>query len=201
MGIKKMSLGRRTAAAGAAAEAASPGGAAFARAGAAGRKTGLGQTPVEAMSGWLTRMPFSSQQRALTVGVVVSLSALRASGYLDNRQAGNGAAQIEVTGDMLMHSQRLGKAVPVALLGNAQAFKQLRESKEQMTADLMALQNGSDEKHVRATSGAAEPLLEKAMGSWKRSEKSAADVLAQQAILTTIGQTLQIFNASNPELL
>ncbi|HBO80128.1 MAG TPA: chemotaxis protein, partial [Cupriavidus sp.] len=201
MGIKKIGLGRRTAAAGAAAEVAAPGGAAFAAAGAARQQGGLGQTPVEMMSGWLMRMPFSAQQRALTVGVVVSLSALLASVYLDNRQASNGAAQIEVTGDMLMHSQRLGKAVPVALLGNAQAFKQLRESKEQLTTDMLALQNGSDEKHVRATSGPGEPLLEKAMGSWKRSEKSAADVLAQQAILTTIGQTLQIFNASNPELL
>ncbi|MBU68075.1 MAG: chemotaxis protein [Cupriavidus sp.] len=199
MGIKKISLGRRTAAAGVAAQAAAPRASMFAK-GDAGQG-GLGRSPVELMTGWLSRMPFSSQQRALTVGVVVSLLALLASVYLDNRQATNGAAQIEIAGDMLMHSQRLGKAVPVALLGNAQAFTQLRQSKEQLTADLLALQNGSDEKHVRATTGAAEPLLEKAFSSWKRSEKSAADVLAQQPILTTIGQTLQIFNASNPELL
>ncbi len=54
---------------------------------------------------------------------------------------------------------------------------------------------------MSATTGTAVPLLETAMNSWKRSEKSAGDVLAQQPILTTIGQTLQIFNASNPELL
>jgi twitching motility protein PilJ len=118
------------------------------------------------MSGWLSRMPFSSQQRALTVGVVVSLLALLASVYLDNRQATNGAAQIEIAGDMLMHSQRLGKAVPVALLGNAQAFTQLRQSKEQLTADLLALQNGSDEKHVRATTGPASRC-------WKRPSRGS----------------------------
>lgn len=198
MGIKKISLGRRTASAGAAADSA-PRASVFAgnRAGAGG----LGRTPMDLMAGWLARIPFASQQRVLTVGVVASLAVLLISVYLDNRQATNGAAQIEIAGDMLMHSQRLGKAVPVALLGNAQAFKQLKESKEQVTADLLALANGSDEKHVRATAGAAEPLLEKATTSWKRSEKSAADVLAQQPILTTIGQTLQIFNASNPELL
>ncbi len=146
-------------------------------------------------------MPFSSQQRLLTVGVVVSLVALLGSVYLDNRIANNAAAQIEIAGDMLMHSQRLGKAVPVALLGNAQAFTQLRQSKDALAGDLKALQEGSDEQRVRATTGAAEPLLESAMQSWKRSEKSAADVLAQQPVLNTIGQTLQIFNASNPELL
>ncbi|MGO4279415.1 methyl-accepting chemotaxis sensory transducer [Cupriavidus sp. OV038] len=201
MGIKKMSLGRRTAAAGAAAEAVAPRRSVFAKGSAGADKGGLGRTPVEQLSGWLSRMPFASQQRTLTVGVVVSLVALLASVYLDNRQATNGAAQIEIAGNMLMHSQRLGKAVPVALLGNAQAFTQLRQSKEQLTADLLALQNGSDEKHVSATTGTAIPLLETAMNSWKRSEKSAGDVLAQQPILTTIGQTLQIFNASNPELL
>ena len=80
MGIKKIGLGRRTAAAGAAAEVAAPGGAAFAAAGAARQQGGLGQTPVEMMSGWLMRMPFSAQQRALTVGrggVAVGAARLR----------------------------------------------------------------------------------------------------------------------------
>ena len=36
-----------------------------------GNDSELAQTPVEMMSGWLSRMPFSSQQRLLTGGVVV----------------------------------------------------------------------------------------------------------------------------------
>ena len=198
MGFKKISLGSRKPAAEAAAGLVED------RAGAAAagmRAGGLGRSPVDAVSSWLERMPFSSQQRALTIGVVVSLVALLGSVYMDNRIANNAAAQIEVSGDMLMHSQRLGKAAPVALLGNVQAFTQLRQSKEALAEDLQALLAGSAEKQVRATTGAAQPLLETAISSWKRSEKSAADVLAQQPVLTTIGQTLQVFNASNPELL
>ncbi|MDR3381069.1 methyl-accepting chemotaxis protein [Cupriavidus basilensis] len=190
MGFKMFSLGRQAPAAGAAELAAD--------AAAAPSKR---STPAETLSGRLSRIPFASQQRALTTGVVVSLAALLASVYFDNREANNGAAQIEIAGDMLMHSQRLAKAVPVALLGNAQAFTQLRQSKSELAGDLQALQNGSDAKHVRATGAAAAPLLEKAMESWQRTEKTAGDVLAQQPTLTTIGQTLQIFNASNPELL
>lgn len=208
MGFKKFSLGRRTPAADAATGLADGlDGTGLAYAGGPEpaplppAAAGLGATPLEHVGRWLGRMPFASQQRLLTVGVVVSLVALLGSVYLDNRIANNAAAQIEVAGDMLMHSQRLGKAVPVALLGNAQAFTQLRQSRDALSGDLKALQQGSDEKRVRATTGAAEPLLEAAMASWQRSEKSAADVLAQQPVLTTIGQTLQIFNASNPELL
>ncbi|WP_416047816.1 methyl-accepting chemotaxis protein [Cupriavidus basilensis] len=190
MGFKMFSLGRQAPAAGAAELAADAAAAPSTR-----------STPAETLSGRLSRIPFASQQRALTIGVVVSLAALLASVYFDNREANNGAAQIEIAGDMLMHSQRLAKAVPVALLGNAQAFTQLRQSKSELAGDLQALQDGSDAKHVRATGAAAAPLLEKAMESWQRTEKSAGDVLAQQPTLTTIGQTLQIFNASNPELL
>ncbi|MHA7679454.1 methyl-accepting chemotaxis protein [Cupriavidus sp. PET2-C1] len=190
MGFKMFSLGRQAPAAGAAELAADAAAAPSTR-----------STPAETLSGRLSRIPFASQQRALTIGVVLSLAALLASVYFDNREADNGAAQIEIAGDMLMHSQRLAKAVPVALLGNAQAFTQLRQSKSELAGDLQALQNGSDAKHVRATGAAAAPLLEKAMESWQRTEKSAGDVLAQQPTLTTIGQTLQIFNASNPELL
>ena len=201
MGFKKISLGRRKPAADAAAGLVGDSAGAAPSASTAPRADGLGRTPLEAVSALLSRMPFSSQQRALTIGVVVSLVALLGSVYMDNRIANNAAAQIEISGDMLMHSQRLGKAAPVALLGNMQAFTQLRQSKEALAADLQALQAGSDDRHVRATTGEAQPLLETAISSWKRSEKSAADVLAQQAVLTTIGQTLQVFNASNPELL
>ncbi|MDW3686496.1 methyl-accepting chemotaxis protein [Cupriavidus sp. CV2] len=190
MGFKMFSLGRQAPAAGAAELAVDAAAAPITR-----------STPAEKLSGRLSRIPFASQQRALTAGVVLSLVALLASVYFDNREANNGAAQIEIAGDMLMHSQRLAKAVPVALLGNAQAFTQLRQSKSELAGDLQALQAGSEAKHVRATGAVAAPLLEKAMESWQRTEKSAGDVLAQQPTLTTIGQTLQIFNASNPELL
>ncbi|GAB7548783.1 methyl-accepting chemotaxis protein [Cupriavidus sp. D39] len=190
MGFKMFSLGRQAPAAGAAELAVDAAAAPITR-----------STPAEKLSGRLSRIPFASQQRALTAGVVLSLVALLASVYFDNREANNGAAQIEIAGDMLMHSQRLAKAVPVALLGNAQAFTQLRQSKSELAGDLQALQDGSEAKHVRATGAVAAPLLEKAMESWQRTEKSAGDVLAQQPTLTTIGQTLQIFNASNPELL
>ncbi|KJK22464.1 chemotaxis protein [Burkholderiaceae bacterium 16] len=190
MGFKMFNLGRQAQMASAAEPAVN-----------AAAAPGTRSTPARRFSDRLSRLPFASQQRALTAGVVLSLTALLVSVYFDNREANNGAAQIEIAGDMLMHSQRLAKAVPVALLGNAQAFTQLRQSKSELAGDLQALKSGSDAKHVRATGEAAAPLLEKAMESWQRTEKSAGDVLAQQPTLTTIGQTLQIFNASNPELL
>ncbi|MBY4945830.1 methyl-accepting chemotaxis protein [Cupriavidus respiraculi] len=204
MGFKGLSLGRRAPAASVAADM----GAAFAAPAGAAADAAPKRGPREPrraaadrVGAMLSRLPFATRQRALTAGVVLSLLTLLASVYFDNRQANNAAAQIEIAGDMLMHSQRLAKAVPVALLGNPQAFVQLRQSKEQLATDLQALRDGSGDRRVRATTGEAAPLLDQAMGSWQRTEKSAADVLLQQPTLITIGKTLQIFNASNPELL
>ncbi|GCB04074.1 methyl-accepting chemotaxis protein [Ralstonia sp. SET104] len=166
-----------------------------------GGSTQLGRTPMDAVVGWMERVPFAAQQRVFTIGLLVGLLALLISVYLDNRQANNGSVQIEIAGDTLMHSQRLAKAVPVALLGNANAFAQLKESRARLQENLEALKNGNAERGVRASGGEAEALLDKSIEEWKRSDKSAQAILAQEKTLVAVGKTLNVFNASNPELL
>lgn len=95
----------------------------------AGPPSQLSHGPIDKVVGWIERVPFVAQQRVFTVGLLAGLVALLASIYFDNRQANNGSLQIEIAGDTLMHSQRLAKAVPVALLGNESAFTQLKESR------------------------------------------------------------------------
>ena len=167
----------------------------------AGTPTQLGRSPMDAVVGWMERVPFAAQQRVFTIGLVVGLLALLISVYLDNRQANNGSVQIEIAGDTLMHSQRLAKAVPVALLGNTNAFAQLKESRARLQENLDALKNGNSERGVRASGGEAEALLDKSIEEWKRSDKSAQAILAQEKTLVAVGKTLNVFNASNPELL
>jgi len=167
----------------------------------AGPPTQLGRSPMDAVVGWMERVPFAAQQRVFTIGLVVGLLALLISVYLDNRQANNGSVQIEIAGDTLMHSQRLAKAVPVALLGNTNAFAQLKESRARLQENLDALKNGNSERGVRASGGEAEALLDKSIEEWKRSDKSAQAILAQEKTLVAVGKTLNVFNASNPELL
>ncbi|MWU66283.1 type IV pili methyl-accepting chemotaxis transducer N-terminal domain-containing protein, partial [Escherichia coli] len=52
-----------------------------------------------------------------------------------------------------------------------------------------------------ASGGDAEALLDKSIEEWKRSDKSAQAILAQEKTLVAVGKTLNVFNASNPELL
>lgn len=168
----------------------------------AGPPSQLSHGPIDTVVGWLERVPFAAQQRVFTIGLLAGLVALLVSIYLDNSQANNGSLQIEIAGDTLMHSQRLAKAVPVALLGNENAFTQLKESRARLQSNLEALKNGSADRGVRATTGGdAQVLLDKSIEEWKRSEKSAQAVLTQEKTLVAVGKTLNVFNASNPELL
>uniref|UniRef100_UPI00066E72C2 methyl-accepting chemotaxis protein n=2 Tax=Ralstonia solanacearum TaxID=305 RepID=UPI00066E72C2 len=168
----------------------------------AGPPSQLSHGPIDTVVGWMGRVPFVAQQRVFTVGLLIGLVALLASIYFDNRQANNGSLQIEIAGDTLMHSQRLAKAVPVALLGNENAFNQLKESRARLQSNLEALKTGAADRGLSATAGGeAKALLDKSIEEWKRSEKSAQAVLAQEKTLVAVGKTLNVFNASNPELL
>ena len=80
--------------------------------------------------------------RALIWGSLALLVVFVAMVALDLRGKSDEAAFAETTGDMLMHSQRLAKAVPIAIQGDPAAFAQLRESRDQLAAAIVALDQG-----------------------------------------------------------
>ncbi|MGA2550143.1 MAG: methyl-accepting chemotaxis protein [Burkholderiaceae bacterium] len=121
----------------------------------------------------------------------------------DLTQASNQAAYAEITGDSLMHSQRLAKAVPAALQGNPDAFSQLRDSRDRLDENLAILTNGGslNNRSVPASSAEIQPILASLTQDWKRTQKNATIVLDNEGILTTIGNTLKALNDANPNLL
>jgi twitching motility protein PilJ len=123
--------------------------------------------------------------------------------FLDLSQASSQASYAEITGDSLMHSQRLAKAVPEALVGNEQAFEQLADSRDRMNENLRTLTDGGElnGKRVPRSSARIQPILERVEEQWSRTDKQAGIVLDNKQVLTNIGQTLRALNDSNPTLL
>ncbi len=158
---------------------------------------------------WTSRLPIIggmqlvSQIRYLSAAASVILIILVVFVYLDLSQASNEAAYTQITGDSLMHSQRLAKAVPAALQGNEEAFNELQDSRDRMIANLRTLKDGGDLNgtSVPASDAAIQPTLEKVTADWARTEESATVVLDNKQILTTIGATLRALNDANPTLL
>ena len=148
-------------------------------------------------------LPLSSQFSVLLLIALIGVIVGGVFVYRDLNQAGYEASYAELTGDSLMHSQRLAKAVPAALQGNTDAFRQLRESDDEFSRNLNILTYGGllHGRVVPPSSPAIQTQLTALTEEWRQTDQNAKIVLANQATLTTIGTTLKSLNESNPTLL
>ena len=120
--------------------------------------------------------------------------------FYDLRQASIGTLYIATVGKLRMLSQRLAKAAQQASQGNPDAFKQLRESRDEFAAHL--LMNGGQVGGVTlpASSEQDAPALEILETRWKKNERKATLVLAEQSNLLNLSRAVRAINVSNPAL-
>jgi twitching motility protein PilJ len=141
----------------------------------------------------------AEQQRILFIMVGLGLVGLILMTVLSLVGANRGAAQVGASGQALMQSQRLAKAISQALIGSPQAFPEVRESADVLVRNVRGLRTGEGDVSVApsAVQGSIEPLLPLI----DRAEKNAATVLGQQQILTQVGQALRAINRQSSDLL
>src|SRR3954469_18344524 len=122
---------------------------------------------------------------------------------LDARQGTFGTLYIASVGKIRMLSQRLAKAAQQASQGNIEAFKQLKESRDEFAALMKLLSDGglTAGTSLPATSAAAKPALDALDKEWKKTEKNSGLVINEQANLVALGNAVRSINASNPTLL
>src|SRR5688500_16246565 len=138
------------------------------------------------------------------IGVLVLLLALDAAVvWLDARQGTFGTLYVATVGKIRMLSQRLAKAAQQASQGNAEAFKQLRESRDEFAALVKLLLDGGTASGVSlpATPARVRPALDALNGEWKKTERNAELVIAEQRNLVALGEAVKAINANNPTLL
>jgi twitching motility protein PilJ len=139
----------------------------------------------------------------ILIGLLVSLLLVDAAVvWLDARQSTFGTIYIATVGKIRMLSQRLAKAAQQASQGNLEAFKQLRESRDAFAAQMNLLLAGGPAAGVTLppTSERVRPALEALDAQWKRNERNAALVIAEQRNLLALGVSVRSINDSNPVL-
>ncbi|HSA90551.1 MAG TPA: type IV pili methyl-accepting chemotaxis transducer N-terminal domain-containing protein, partial [Burkholderiales bacterium] len=147
--------------------------------------------------------PTRSRRLQILIGVLVVL--LAADGALvlhDARQATFGTLYIAAVGKIRMLSQRLAKAAQQASQGNLEAFKQLRDSRDAFAAQMSLLLNGGPVagETLPPTSADTRPVLDALDKQWKKNERNAALVIAEQANLVNLGRAVRAINERNPAL-
>ncbi len=141
--------------------------------------------------------------RVVQCALAVALLALAVISWQYLQHTLSAAATIQLAGDLVMHSQRLGKAAPNAVQGNAEAFRQLAQSRIAIRRGLQVLQAGgmSEGQRVDGATGEVAVQLGAIGRQWHASDRAAAALLEQQSALTGFRSTLQVLNRHSPVLL
>ncbi|MGI4849309.1 MAG: type IV pili methyl-accepting chemotaxis transducer N-terminal domain-containing protein, partial [Janthinobacterium lividum] len=138
-------------------------------------------------------LPLRRQINILLLTLIGSLAAGGVFVLVNNYGNTVASNQTQIAGDALMHTQRLGKAAPNAIQGNAEAFKQLEDSRKQFNAEVSILAEGGSYqgRAVRAAGGAVKPMLDEVTKVWANSDKAAGTILRLRSELSGFGATLQ----------
>jgi twitching motility protein PilJ len=147
-----------------------------------------------------------NQRRPLTVLLPLFLVLLVATSYFvwqNYRTSTYGAQYIADAGQLRMLSQRLGKASLQGLLGNPEAFKQVRSSRDAFAEILQRLQNGGTVRGVTVPPSpeSTRPALQTLVQQWQGTQRNAGTLLQDQANLIGLGKAVARVNESNPKLL
>ncbi|QHI98276.1 methyl-accepting chemotaxis protein [Xylophilus rhododendri] len=149
----------------------------------------------------LGRATLNRHQRVLYLVLAAALLVLAVLGARALSQANTNAQQLAVTGQALMQSQRLAKAVSQAITGSQQAFPDVADSAATLSRIGTALVEGDSELGIRPVASAygddilaAKPLID-------RAARNARSVMAQQRTLTQVSTSLRSINQRSAELL
>src|SRR5256885_288296 len=124
---------------------------------------------------FITRLTGGRQLQLLTALLVLLLLVDAAIVVVDARQATFNSLYIATVGKIRMLSQRLAKAAQQASQGNAVAFKQLRDSRDEFASEVKLLQSGGVASGVDLppTSERVRPMVNALDQEWRKSERNA----------------------------
>ncbi len=152
-----------------------------------GPTTTAAEAPVEAASKPVER---GAKRLAWLIGVTIALFVVFMTMILLSL-TGKPAEEafVEAADDLMTQSQRLAKATPDALRGDAGAMTQLRDSRDRLAAGVEALDKGGiiDNIGVRAAQGGERAALEPLMKDWAVVRTGVDAVLDNAKLVTTIG--------------
>ncbi len=149
----------------------------------------------------LGRRSMAEHQRILVILLAFAVVVLGSVTFVALNQADRVAQQVAATGQSLMQSQRLAKSVSQALVGSAQAFPDVRESSDVLAKTVRGLRSGDQSLRLEPVADPLQPDVDTVTPLMERAEKNASTVMAQQAILTQVGNALRTINRQSSDLL
>ena len=140
-------------------------------------------------------------QKILGIMLAVSLLILLLAAFNSVRSADRLGQQVGAIGQSLTESQRLAKSVSQALVGNAGAFAEVRDSSASLLKRVKGLESGDPDLLLVPLSDDLLPDLQKAIPIVEKAGRNADVILKQEKILTQVGASLRNINRQSSDLL
>src|SRR6185503_10328175 len=166
---------------------------------AAARPAPARPAPAAVRASWLSRplpligrLSTGRQLQFLTIALVVLLLADAGVVVYDTRQGAFATIYAATVGKIRMLSQRLAKAAQQASQGNREAFKQLRESRDEFAGSVKLLLSGGVVAglDMPASPQSVQPALAALDREWKKTEKNAGLVIGEERNLIALGEAV-----------
>ena len=152
--------------------------------------------PVAASTGLplIGRLSAARQQQLLAFSFGVGLAGLVLTGGAGFVAGDRSAQQVSAAGQAQTQSQRVAKAAAQALLGDRQAFVELRDGAAALARAVRGLHDGGE---VPAVSGALAEQVAALLPAVDRAEAAVRTLGAQEEALIRAGQTLRAIGAES----
>jgi twitching motility protein PilJ len=131
---------------------------------------------------------------AALVFILLALGTLGLNAYL----VGNKAKYVGTATEMQMLSQRVAKGAQQAVLGNPEAFRQLKDARNRFDQDLKRLMYG--EGTLPASPSSIQPILKELDAAWKPMARHTDQILQQEKSLVELNRAVAAINAANVQM-
>ncbi len=147
-------------------------------------------------------LPIPKQIRYLFVMMTVSILLSIGFVILNSNQSALISTQAQIAGEVLMHSQRIGKAAPNAIYGKPAAFSQLEESQKAINSNINILLNGGEYKgrNISKPSSSLEAVLKSTKAAWNDSNAASTVILKTKKELAGFRENLENMSLISPSL-
>jgi twitching motility protein PilJ len=144
---------------------------------------------------FLADRPIGKQLQILGVIAAFLMAVLAFVVFQDTRSRTQSATHISVLSQMQFHTQRLAKAAGLAARGQAAAFPQLADSRDQFAEDLQVLRQGGVALGVDvpsiATNDELTSRLDDLAKRWPPASNAASAILSAQKDLVALAQNVE----------
>ncbi len=143
-------------------------------------------------------LPFAQQLRLLGGGVTLSFLVGVIAVVLDNRTTSNGTHYLELSGDLIMLTQRIAKDAGSAMQGKQTAIEGLPQARADAERILTALDKGDD--IAPATRGVARTELDKLLPVALQSLQYIKDIEEGRPALLTVSHAVAAVEEVGPSM-